>query len=118
MPDKREEYNDQFVGNDWAHYLIRRIDPSKSKDTNLAILLNTGIKKVPLKKVVDFLKNNFAAKYPKAVEVFVKKANLRKSDLSTRTSYFPLTEENRSVGEQNGKVNLFPVRGSSPRNLH
>ena len=70
MANQREVYNDQFVGNDWAHYLIRRVHASNSKDINLAIILDTKIKKDPLKNVVDFLKKNFTEKYPNAAEVF------------------------------------------------
>ena len=68
MPDPREDYNDQFIDSTWAHYLIRRVDPSKDGDTNLAVLLDSKIKITPLKAVVNFLKTNFALKYPDFVE--------------------------------------------------
>ena len=68
MSDSREDYNDQFTGSNWAHYLIRRVDPSKDGDTNLAVLLDSKIKITPLKAVVNFLKTNFAIKYPDFVE--------------------------------------------------
>ena len=126
MPDHREEYSDQFVDSKWGHYLIRRIDPSKNRDPNLALLLDSKIKKEPLKGVVDFLKNNFAVKYPRAVEILVnsKKPNINKNDLANqiidfvlqtiphlcltcKNSYFPYMEENRSDGDEVGVVNCF-----------
>lgn len=116
MSNERETYNDQFAENQWAHYLIRRIDLAKDNDAILARLNNTQIKKKPLKTVITYLKSSFAAKYPNAVEdLSVKKANITKNELfgqlikfaevtfphsclTCKTEYFPYTQ-NRSENE-------------------
>ena len=118
MTNVREIYNDQFVENDWAHYLVCRIDPYKDASENLAVLLHTGIKKDPLKSVVAFIKNQFVAKFPVAANALApKKANVTKSELFNQLitfveitlghlclkcnePYFPYIEANRSDGEE------------------
>ena len=123
MPTIREEYNDQFVGNDWVHYLICRIDPFNDGDLNLAKLLKAGIKKDPLKAVITFIKNNFTEKYGEAINVLApKKAGATKSELfnqlitfvhttlphpclTCKESYLPYSDINRSDGED--KVSCF-----------
>ena len=116
MPDLRDAYNDQFVANDWAHYLIRKIQPNKDVDETLAILVDAGIKRDPLKTVVTYIKSNFAIKYPVAVNGLTpKKANVTKTELFNQLitfvqitlshlclkcndPYFPYNDENRSDG--------------------
>ena len=117
MSALREQYNDQFVGHDWAHYLIRRIDLSKNRDANMAILLNSGIKKDPLKAVVTYLKGSFDDMYHEACDQLVtKKPTTTKSELvnlvidfvsqtlpynclTCKTQYSPYMQANRSVGD-------------------
>lgn len=119
MVNLREEYNDQFVENDWAHYLIVRVDQTKNKDENLARLLNSGIKKTQLIATISYLKLNFAVKYHAATEVLTpKKAGMTKTDLfnqllafvkttlshlclKCKVAYYPYTD-NRSDGDDEG----------------
>ena len=116
MPDLRDIYNDQFVANDWAHYLICKVQPNKDVDETLAILVDAGIKLKPLKAVVTYIKTNFAEKYPVAVNGLTpKKANVTKTELFNQiitfvqitlghlclkctSPYFPYNDENRPDG--------------------
>ena len=82
MAEKLKAYVDQFQENEWANFLIPRIDLTNSRDLNISILLSSNIKKEPLKSVVTFLKKNFSDKYPKAVESLVVKVNATKVDLA------------------------------------
>ena len=77
-----EPYNDLFKDNEWAYFLISRVDLSKETDLNISILLSTNIKKGPLLAVVTYLKNNFSETYPKAVEGLVFKQNDTKVKLA------------------------------------
>lgn len=96
MPSLREKYEDQFVENDWAYYLIHRVDLTKDTDTNLAILLDTKIKKDPLIKVSTYLKGSFEEKYPEATNNLTpKKPNITKNDLISQIlSFVKLTLPN------------------------
>lgn len=118
MPTMREVYNDQFVENEWAHYLICRIDTTKNVDVNLATLLNAGIKKKPLIAVITSIKSTFVTKYAEAANALApKKAGVTKSDLFNQlitfvkftlghlclkcdAPYFPYSEANRSDGDE------------------
>ena len=81
MATKIEIYNDQFVENVDAHKLISKVDLTKDRDTNLAVLLGTQIKKDPLKKVIAYLVKDFALKYPNPIQTLsIKKHNLTKDD--------------------------------------
>ena len=85
---KREAYNDLFAENQWAHYLIRRIDLSKQKDAILAILTNTQIKKKPLTAVINYLKTSFGTDYPQAVEALSAKKSGTKSEMFGQIIHF------------------------------
>ena len=64
-----DEYNNQFKENEWAYFLIPKIDlSSRDKDFSISTVLSSNIKKAPLIAVVNFLLKNFSDKYPKAVE--------------------------------------------------
>ena len=89
MSTEREAYNDQFAENQWAHYLIRRVNLEKTRDAQLAILKNTQIKKNPLASAVTYLKNSFATKYPEAVlELNPKKPGLTMMEMFTQMLNF------------------------------
>ena len=121
MAGTRDEYYDQFVGSDWGHYLIRRIDVSKNRDLILAVLLDSKIKSEPLKKVVAFLKP-FTDKYPITAEIFNRQQKPNKANfanqiidfvkqtvphlcLTCNTSYFPYIDN--SDVEDTGEVSCF-----------
>ena len=128
MATERETYNDQFADNQWAHYLIRRVNLSKSRDAQLAVLKNTGIKKKPLVGVITYLKNSFT-NYPDAVsELNPKKAGttmmeffsqllkfveltLPHNCLKCKTEYFPYTQDRSGSEVSCAKCNL-PAHGA------
>ena len=80
MVTKRENYLLQFTENEMAHKLISKIDITKDKDSNLATLFSTHIKKKPLEAVFEYIKT--LTQYPKALEkLVVKRYNVTKLDL-------------------------------------
>ena len=111
IPKMLETYNDQFTESSWAHYIISRVDSSKDRDHNIAIVLDTKIKRDPLKAVIKFLKT-FTEHYPEAVEQLVfDKSSPNKDEMINKiinfvelskphfckkceTEYSPYTKEN------------------------
>lgn len=82
MDALRENYNNQFRGNEEVHKLISKVDEINSRDVNLALLLSTAVRKDALKGVVNYLKETFAETYPTAVAPLdVKLKNITKADL-------------------------------------
>ena len=107
-----EPYNELFKDNEWAYFLISRINLSQEKDLNISILLSSNIKKGPLTTVVTYLRKNFSETYPKAVEGLVFKQNTTKVELisliiefvrltqpqlclTCNSDYFPYSQEER-----------------------
>ena len=58
------EYYQQFQENANAKAIIEKIDTSKDRDTNLAILYDSGIKVPAFKDAINVIKTKLAAKYP------------------------------------------------------
>ena len=82
MVTLRDTYNSQFTQNAEAYDLISRVNNNIDRDGNLAILLNTGVRKPALIDVVSYLKTNFADKYPNTAEnLNPKKLNTTKAQL-------------------------------------
>ena len=77
-----DTYNNQFKENEWANFLIPKIDLSRDKDYSISNILSSNIKKAPLVAVVNFLQKNFAEKYPNAVEGLGVKQNTTKVELA------------------------------------
>ena len=82
MGEKNKSYFDEFKDNEWAYFLFPRINLAKDRDENIAVILNSNIRKNPLQDIVTFLKRKFNEKYPKAVEKLVIKPNVTKTDLA------------------------------------
>ena len=86
MSESREQilqnYYKQFKNNEWAYFLISKLDPKKTVDENISIIINSNIKKAPLKSVISFLKKTFSKKYINAVKAFVVKPHMSKTELA------------------------------------
>ena len=79
---QRQKYDEQFLESEVAHNLISKIDTTKDRDSNLAILLGAGIKKDPLKNALAYLKTSFVDTYPDQTEILAtNKYNLTKDDI-------------------------------------
>ena len=76
-------YHQQFKGNEWAYFLIPQIDIEKGLAHNTGVIINSNIKRAPLKTVVSYLAKNFHEKYPEAVEKLSLKPNPTKIDIAT-----------------------------------
>ena len=86
MSNREEEiktYCHQFKGNDWAYYLITQLEIEKGTDHNVAKIIDSNIKRAPLKSLVTYITKNFHEKYPKAVEKISLKPNPSKVELAT-----------------------------------
>ena len=82
MVTLRDTYNSQFTQNAQAHALISKVNNKIDADGNLAILLNTGVRKADLINVVSYLKENFVDKFPNIVgKLNPKKLNITKAQL-------------------------------------
>ena len=90
MDDLIDDYNDQFTEHNWAHHIISNIKVFQSPQSNVNLVLKTGVKKDPLKTVITFLKSKFSEKYPKAIEVFSSKQNLTKIEMADQIVKFVL----------------------------
>ena len=90
MDDLLDDYRDQFTEHNWAHHIISNINAFHSPQSNVNLVLKTGVKKDPLKTVITFLKNKFSEKYPKAIEVFSNKQNLTKIEMADQIVKFVL----------------------------
>ena len=77
-----DTYNNQFKENEWANFLIPKIDLSRDKDYSISNILSSNIKKAPLVAVVNFLLKNFSEKYPNAVKGLGVKQNTTKVELA------------------------------------
>ena len=75
------EYYAQFQENANVKTVIEKVDTSKDRDSNLALLYDTGMNLPGYKEAVNFLKLKFAEKYPVQVgKVFVTKQKMKKVD--------------------------------------
>ena len=63
MAETREQilqkYYEQFKSNEWAYFLTPKIDPKSANDENVLTIINSNIKKSPLKSLISFLKDIF-----------------------------------------------------------
>ena len=116
-----DEYNNQFKENEWAYFLIPKIDlSSRDKDFSISTVLSSNIKKAPLIAVVNFLLKNFSDKYPKAVEGLGVKQNSTKVELAgqivdfvqlsrpqfclvCKTDYLPFSQNDSADGDSGVK---------------
>ena len=90
MDELLEEYKEQFSEHNWAHHIVSNINVFHSPQSNVNLILKTGIKKEPLKTVITFLKNKFSLKYIKATEILSNKNNLTKFELADQIVKFVL----------------------------
>ena len=87
--EARENYREQFADNDWARFLVAHYKINGSKEDNLKIINDSGIKRDRLKATITFLKNKFSDNYPKATEFLSpKKQNITKNELSLQLINF------------------------------
>ena len=77
-----QKYYEQFKANEWANYLIPKLNPKSVNDENISIILDSNIKKAPLKSLTSFLKKTFTKKYPTAVKHIVVKPQTSKSEIA------------------------------------
>ena len=103
-----EAYHEQFKDNEWAHFLIPQIDFTKDVESNIEIIIESNIKKAPLKTLVSFLLKNFSKKYPKAVEGLEIKQNCTKNDHANQIIKFV----SLSHPEANDKMNTLKIKSS------
>ena len=113
-----EPYNDLFKENEWAYFLISKIDLRRQNDVNISVLLSTNIKKGPLINVVSFLKKSFTESYPNAVQGLTFKQSATKVELANliikfvrqsqpqlcstcESDYYPYSQEDNDSGRDN-----------------
>ena len=77
-----KNYHEQFKDNEWAYYLIPKIQPSKGNDFNIGVIINSNIKRAPLKSVIRYIIKKFNEKYPQAIENLNVKTNATKVELA------------------------------------
>ena len=82
MDENKQKYIDQFIANDLTYYLFQKLDPAVEKDENFAIILGEKFYTMDkLRKILQYLKNEFIGQFPKAVEMInPTKANINKVD--------------------------------------
>ena len=83
-----QKYYEQFKANEWANYLIPKLNPKSVNDENISIILDSNIKKAPLKSLTSFLKKTFTKKYPTAVKHIVVKPQTSKSEIAYQIVQF------------------------------
>ena len=76
-------YYEQFKSNKWAHFLIPQINYNKGKDFNINKIMESNIKKEPLKSVVSFLAKHLAEEYKQVTDGIEIKPNASKTELAT-----------------------------------
>ena len=112
IKDNIQAYHEQFKDNEWAHFLIPQIDFTKDIESNISAIIESNIKKAPLKTTVSFLAKNFAIKYPKAVVGLEIKQNATKNELACQIIKFV----SLSHPETKDKMNTFKEKGSPEKN--
>ena len=76
-------YYEQFKSNEWAYFLIPQINYSKGKDFNVNKIMESNIKKAPLKSVVLFLAKHLTEEYKQVTGGIDIKPNASKTELAT-----------------------------------
>ena len=76
-------YYDQFKDNEWAYFLIPQINLTKGEEFNISIIVDSNIKKAPLKALVSYLNKRYAKKYEKVIEELEIKPNASKTELAS-----------------------------------
>ena len=78
-----EPYYDQFKDNEWAYFLIPQINLTKGEEFNISIIVDSNIKKAPLKALVSYLNKRYAKKYEKVIKELEIKPNASKTELAS-----------------------------------
>ena len=121
MSESREQilqnYYKQFKNNEWAYFLISKLDPKKTVDENISIIINSNIKKAPLKSVISFLKKTFSKKYINAIKAFVVKPHISNTELAYQIVEFVCLSHpyNNEVNMESLEEELV-VEGKNPEN--
>ena len=86
MAETREQilqkYYEQFKSNEWAYFLIPKIDPKSANDENVSTIINSNIKKSPLKSLILFLIKTFSKKYKQEVKCLVLEPQTSKTEMA------------------------------------
>ena len=77
-----KSYHEQFKSNEWAYFLIPQINFTKGKNFNINKIIDSNIKKTPLKSLVSFLAKHFPEEYKQATEGLEPKQNASKAELA------------------------------------
>ena len=92
MTEEKEQilqnYYEQFKTNEWAYFLIPKLNPNSVTDENISIILESNIKNAPLKSVISFLKKKFSKKYKKASKCLAVKRQASKTEIACQLVKF------------------------------
>ena len=97
-----QNYYEQFKDSEWAYFLIPKLNPKSLNEENISKILDSNIKKAPLKSVISFLKKTFSKKYPKAVKGIAIKPHATKNDIAYQiVKFVGLSHPYNNKDEQN-----------------